>query len=264
MKVGWLQDDSAALFGFTGGAEIAAAELIRRKPDGIEIIPCPPEAIARDVDCYVIQNCTAYGYDTVFEIGHKPVIKVVHDVWMQGDLKFRNWLARHASLMIFSSPLHLSETRYKVDCPTTILPPAADYRLFQRAKDTFERKGMCWIGRFDPSKGILETIRKAQKNGWELDYYGQGYHLNEVQKTGRYRGVLRRDEVASTMAQYKTFVMLPRDVEPFGLTIAEAYFAGCDLILNDNCGALWWIENSPHLLDSGAQLFWDRVFEVAS
>lgn len=256
MRIGWLSDIPP----FLGGAELVERDLIAAKPDGVEIVPCPPDAISQEVDGYVIHNCTSYKWFHAQELAKKPIIKQVHDVWMQGDFDLRTWLCQNAALMIFGSPLHREQAQYYVNCPTALLPVAMNLAEFKRlAMPDFLRRGFCWIGRFDTGKGILETIQWAKEQGLEVDYYGYGYHLPQVKETGRYKGELKPDEVPSIMALYEALILCPIDVEPFGRVVAEAWANGLDLVVNDNVGAMWWINNAPDQIEKGAAMWWDKV-----
>lgn len=256
MKIGWLSDNPP----IKGGAEYAAEELIRTKPEDVEIIPCPPHDIASDVDVYVVHNCVEYTWKAWAALSQKPVVKYVHDVWPNGDVNLRTLLCQHAHTMIFSSPLHRESVRFRVACPVRFVPnPMNLTPFFEADKASGERKAACWIGRFDIGKGIPDAERWSSNNNTPIDFYGYGYLLEHVTKTGRYKGQLDYAQVPAVMAQYARFVLLPIHCEPFGRTVVEAWAAGCELVINGNVGAAWWIENYPDLLTQGSDLFWRMV-----
>jgi hypothetical protein len=55
-RVGWLADKA----GYVGGAELTTAEFRAAAPEGVEIVDCPPGAVVKGCDRYVIQNCVLY------------------------------------------------------------------------------------------------------------------------------------------------------------------------------------------------------------
>jgi glycosyltransferase involved in cell wall biosynthesis len=46
-----------------------------------------------------------------------------------------------------------------------------------------------------------------------------------------------QDAMPALLAQYETFVFLPTVIEPFGRLVAEAWAAGCELVVNEHVGA---------------------------
>lgn len=261
VKIGWLADNQS----FIGGGELVQRDLLAQTPDDFEIIPCPPTApLPQGVDLYVVHGCNQYGWDIIEQI-KKPVLVQLHDKWRYVDFDLRNWFCHNADMMIFSSPLHLKTVEFGVFCPTVILPVGMDLAPFQAVKDNVwakMRNVACWVGRFDEGKGVLSTIEWAKENAINIDYYGYGDLITEVQKTGRYRRQLEASEVALTLAGYEDFIFLPTEVEPFGRTVVEAWAAGCELIVNGNVGAMYWIEQEPEKLTQGIELFWGQVRAV--
>lgn len=257
MRIGWLSDSVP----IKGGAELAADTLLQGKPEDIEIVPCMPNAIAPDVDVYAIHNCVSYTARDWPILRQKPIVKYVHDVWPRGDFALRTALCNHSKAMIFSSPIHRESLRFRVNCEAVYLPNPIDAKPFHDAKKAaIERKhAALWLGRFDIGKGIADAAVWAKNNAVDMDWYGYGYLLADVLATGRYRGYVDYANVPGIMAQYEKFVLLPIHCEPYGRVVAEAWLAGCELVINGNVGAAWWIENRPQDVTRGVELFWQTV-----
>jgi len=253
MRVGWLADKPD----YKGGAELEAERLIACAPSGIEIIPCPPGRIVADVDVYVIHNCFDYDRTIIGTLSQKPVIKRIHDVWLAGNMDLRRWLLAHSKVLLFSSPLHLEVFKWQVSAPIRLIPSAIDTTSFEVLKPN-GRTGACWIGRMVDGKGILEAAAWAKMEGLTLDLYGFP-RINNLPAPIRYCGELPPEAVASTLAQYQTFVFLPEQPEPYARTAVEAWLAGCKLVINGNVGARWWIEKHPEQIPQAASLFWETV-----
>lgn len=66
-------------------------------------------------------------------------------------------------------------------------------------------------------------------------------------------------ELPSILQRYETFMFLPVSPEPFGRCVVEAWAAGCDLRVNENVGALWFIRNDPGALDAAGENFWRLI-----
>jgi len=112
MRIGWLYDSPER---YIGGAELEIAALRRAAPDWADVVPCPPEAIALDVDGYVIHNCVSYHRAILSLIESKPVVKRVHDLWPDGDADLRQWLLQRSALVLLSSPLQHEEMVWRIN-----------------------------------------------------------------------------------------------------------------------------------------------------
>ena len=257
VKIGWLADDPS----YKGGAELAAEELIACAPEWAEIVLCPPHQVREDVDAYVIHNCVQYNAGIISRLDRKPVIKCVHDVWPEGDMHLKAWLLNHARVLLLSSPLHRQYVRGSV--MTMIVPNAISLDRFRAARNG-TRSGAIWLGRLEAGKGIDEALQWAEQNGHTLDFYGYGSLAHTFCEPGRYCGRLEPGQVPEVLGRYQTFVFLPTAVEPFSRTVVEAWAAGCELVVNNNIGAVWGLQNNPAALDRGGQMFWEIVEQCLS
>jgi hypothetical protein len=91
-RVGWLADEA----GYVGGAELTTAEFRAAAPEGVEIVDCPPGAVVKRCDAYVIQNCVLYTLADLDRTGDSPVFKYNHDVGPHLQPGVRAWLDGHA------------------------------------------------------------------------------------------------------------------------------------------------------------------------
>lgn len=259
VTIGWLADNP----GFIGGTEISSKILIDAIPDWAQIIQCPPDRRPPQVDAFIIQNCLSYTDRWVEELKEKPVIKQMRDRWHVGSPVLRRWLLDNSQLLIFSSPSHVENFPYELDAPYKLVPPPVDVERFRQAAELSKsRQGNIWIGRIHPAKGTGSAIDWAIRNGETIDFYGYfGYTGNSFNIPGfaYYRGSYTQDELPDLLARYKRFIFMPLEPESFSRTTVEAWAAGCELVLDGDIGALWWIENRPYDIASGAELFWEVV-----
>lgn len=246
-----------------GGAELTMQQRIDDAPAHVEVLHAVGMDIP-DADVYIIGNCTEYGINLVPRIQHKPIVKQVHDVWSRYDPRLKAWLVHNADLMVFHSKLHCNMARYHVGVPTAIVPPQIDWQRFSAVANNERTKDAVFISRFDTGKGIDNALAWADEHNADLDFYGYGYELNKVRATGRYKGMLEPQDVASTMAQYRRFVLIPQYLEPFGRVVAEAYAAGCEIVSNGLCGAIEWIQRDPDALQTASARWWQEVEKVAN
>lgn len=246
---------------YTGGAEMSAFAARETAPDGVEIVTCHAGDVTGSVDAYVVHNCTSYDRSIIPLLKKKPVIKRVYDVWPHGDPDLRLWLLANSAAVLLSGPLQQEAMAWQVTAPVTFVPSGVDVKRFRNAAPK-KRKGVVMVARLWPGKGIDRVRQWAQENEVVVDVYGFGPEEKQVHGALNYRGPVEYAELPQLLAGYETFVFLPSQVEPFSRTTAEAWAAGCKLVVNGNVGALWWIENQPEALENAAQGFWEAVEEV--
>lgn len=261
MRIGWIKD----IRGYEGGAELEAAYLEETAPDWAEIVFCPADNIATDVDAYVIHNCMNYsgGLVATLEKQNKPVIKRVYDVWQAGNHDLRNWLLTQSAAVIFSSYPHFELFGWPVKAPKYIIPAALNLQPFIAARDdSKEREGVIWLGRLERGKGLENVSAWADENGLEVDVYGYGSLQNQISKPLNYIGEVDYCDVPELLASYEKFVFLPDAFEPFSRTTVEAWAAGCEMVVNGNVGAVSWIQVDSVGVMQGAAMFWDIVEQI--
>lgn len=270
MRVGWLADDP----GYQGGAELTQEGFrLAAIPRGIEVVDCPPGLVHAGLDRYVVHNCVSYSPLDLKPIGDTPTFKYIHDMWPHGDQSVRGHLLSKARC-VFTSPLHRDWFPYSAPVRESyLIPPALDLETFRRHGEPVEvqrfqdaepsllnpREGTCWLGSLNnPGKGVHLAMEWAEENG-PVDFYGEGPYRPLDSEHVRYKGAVKPEDVAATLARYENFVFLPTHWEPFGRAVVEAWASGCNLVLNGNVGARHWIEEEPTALFAAAESFWDLV-----
>jgi glycosyltransferase involved in cell wall biosynthesis len=254
-RLGWLADRPP----YQGGAELESLTLQQAAPKWAEIVYCPPGRVALDVDAYIVHNCTEYTADDLPALMTRPVIKRVHDVWPVGDEALRHYLLNKSRVVLLSSKLHRASLPYAVRSPIAYIPSAITPPA-EMPKTA--RNGVVWLGRMYPSKGLVSVRQWALQRGLSADVYGYGPDVVQCFGPLTYKGKYNPSDVWDILAKYEYFVFLPEAVEPYGRTVAEAYLAGCKLVVNGNVGAAEWIEHRPQAVAEGAALFWQEVEEA--
>lgn len=148
------------------------------------------------------------------------------------------WLYADAAMNVYVSPLHqqVTEKLLLLDKtpPSYVLPPMIDTSKF--FNEGIERDiDFLFVGVISEAKG-LSAMREAyhDKNIWlvgriapgsQVDF---GTHINHVPYA----------DVPRYMNRAKNFVFFPRWPEPQGRVVAEAALCGCNIVANNNVGAL--------------------------
>lgn len=258
MNVAFVYDDGNA-DGSKGGAELTM--------EGFAAC-CPPEVAFTDLeeaDIVVVGNCVQFGPDLIGQLEGKKVWRYHHDLARHENAELRAWLdenARH----IFTSPLH--RHRYGIqwdhgrnDCH--VIPPALDLERFRpnrEARRHPDRDGVCSVASWqNPGKGASLIEAWARENETVVNVYGPGHFgPNGPFVVHRY-GDCPQDELARRLKTYERFVFLPLAPEPFGRCVVEAWASGCELVVNENIGALWFIREHPEKLESAGKDFWELI-----
>jgi hypothetical protein len=76
-------------------------------------------------------------------------------------------------------------------------------------------------------------------------------------------------QVLDVLARVRTFVYLPRGLEPAGRMPVEARLLGCEVVVNEHvgvCGESWWTGDEQHAFDfvrGAPRRFWELVAELS-
>ena len=258
MRVAWLQDKSGNTDGTgEGGAEFTARELEQGAPDGVEVVYVPPDELekVRDCDVVCVHNSTQYPSKTIKAVRDKRVVRYWNDVAPHGDGALKRWLVRRAQ-NVFLSPLHYRRFPWlNGEIEHWLIPPPVDLRPFREAAERVgDRSGSVSVSAWRGwGKSPARTIDWAQTNGVALDFYGSGPLAPRGSEHVPY------DRLPDLLARYERFVYLPAAVEPFCRLVAEAWAAGCELVVNKLVGATYWIENEPEKIETAADDYWKLV-----
>jgi len=254
MRIGVLMDPPQRL----GGAGANSWAFNEAAPASVELVPCPPDNVVEGLDAYIIHNCVMYSKWVIPKLQGKPVFKVIHDIWRDGDTALRAWLIDHATLIMVSPEMtkrHNWHGRYKA---IHYIPSPIDIDKFT-SENTSRNGRAIWVGRLHYKKGVANAIQWAQDNDYPLDIYGYG----DTHIAGEfYRGEIANEKLPALLSDYSRFVFLPTAFDSCPRTTLEAYFAGCELIINDNCGSRYWLENDIPALRSATTDFWRVITDV--
>ena len=139
-----------------------------------------------------------------------------------------------------------------------LIPPPVDLDRFEAAAASVngDRAGTVSVGSWrNAGKGVLRVVEWAQENG-PVDYFGDGPFAPPTAKAVSYQ------MMPALLASYEKFVFLPTVIEPFGRVVAEAYAAGCELVINGLVGARYWLEH-PEKIQSAGTDYWNLLLEQA-
>ncbi len=259
MKIGWMQDR----VGFVGGTEISCETLIKNAPDWIdEIHLCEANKRPPEVDLFIIQRGVSYDSRWIEVLQDTPFVLHLRDPWTVGDPVFKRWALDNAKTIIFNSPNAIKYFVFPVDQEKiALVPPPVDVAKFKAASQE-ERRGNIFVGRVGPTKGAHIAVDYAIRTGEQMDFYGQNSGLYEYENLPRnitFHGFTDYNKLPQIMGKAKTFHLYPMWVETYGRVVVEAWAAGCDLMVEGNVGALWWIEHQPDLIPHGIKIFWDTI-----
>lgn len=147
-------------------------------------------------------------------------------------------LYEESLLNIYLSPLHqnISEKILKLDKnpESFILRPLINTNLFYN-KHLVRDIDYLFVGIIGEAKGFNEIKSKFRdKNIHFIGKIGPNVNLD----FGTHHGHVPYEKIPDYMNRAKNFVFLPRWPEPQGRVIAEASLCGCNIIGNENIGAL--------------------------
>jgi hypothetical protein len=138
-----------------------------------------------------------------------------------------------AKSCVFLSPLHQEETERIIKQQlrnSYVWLPQINTDQFYQSGTEYRDIPYLAVGALNYWKGTQEVIR--QYRDIQLIGYG-GYSTYKG-----YLGHTSHDKLPSFYRRTQNFVHLPIWKEPFGLTVAEASLCGCNIISNENVGAL--------------------------
>jgi hypothetical protein len=243
--------DAGNADGTLGGAELTMREFALAAPDHVTLTDDPTGA-----DVVVIGNCVTLHPDITRDLIDKRVIRYHNDLARHEHRVLREWLEDHAT-HVFTSPLH--QRLYGLKGDHQNVPPPVDRDAFT-PPDGCERGGAVAIAPWqNPGKG-QQILREWSDTHEPVDVYGAGAYTPHGPNL-RQCGPLAPEDVPAVLWQYERFVFLPTAPEPFGRTVIEAHYAGCDLVVNRQVGALHYLEREPEKLATAAEDFWDLVCE---
>lgn len=259
LKVGWVVDNIPP---FTRGRQFSIKNFRDAAPPNVEIIDINPER-PQECDIYAVhsvqipQNLPRFSKKRVGgKFKSKQVVMYAHQL-VVNDLG--------ANYVIFQSPLHAEWSVFgkKIILP----PPLVESDFIVDEPFAGQKFDAMWVGNFDVEEGVDITVRWSEVNHINTNYFGSNMPKNAESTNTHFRGWVQHEQMPSIYAQHNKMVFLPRNPQPFGRAIAEAYLAGLELVVSGKIGA----ESFNNPLDevfksclSSADAYWNILLEIAA
>ena len=245
MKVLWIAD--FLLKDNKGGAQQTNSVMIkagRKRGHSIRVVSggsLPDSKGSYDV--IVINNVTKYTKEQIGGlVATGRVIRYEHDHWVAENYPELYKEVKHT---IFLSPFHKESIEkqigYKIK-NSSLVPSPIDTKRFTLGKEK-EDNTVIYTGNICKEKGIEGLIEYALENK-HLKFYviGWGAMVEDVKKIDniQYLEGMEQEKLVEYYQKCEYFYHRPTWKEPFGRTVVEAYLCGCNLLLNNNVGAISW------------------------
>jgi len=173
-------------------------------------------------------------------------------------------LYQRAALCSFLSPLHrdvhigaLGRRVLSVE-KTLLVPPSVDTRVFKILGGVRDIPYLSYGGQSE-AKGYHNIMRSLPRG--TVTFIGGNSPELLKPGEGRYLGSVPQDQMPQILNRTSNYVHLPRWPEPFGLIVAEAALCGCNLVVNENVGAVSWkldLADPRIYVDAGSR-YWDEL-----
>ncbi|MDP7197668.1 MAG: glycosyltransferase, partial [SAR202 cluster bacterium] len=160
----------------------------------------------------------------------------------------------------FVSPLHrkiISKALGLEEEKGVVLRPLIDTKKFYNRYNNRDIENL-FVGVLSEAKGLRnmekmysdKTITLIGKSG-----------TNRAPKFGKWLGEINYKEVPEYMNRSKNFVFKPRWPEPQGRVVVEAALCGCNLIINENVGAISFEfeVSKAENLENAKEEFWNNL-----
>ena len=117
-----------------------------------------------------------------------------------------------------------------------------------------------YVGSITEYKGY-NNIKK--RFGHINDFLFVGQNATSEKLFGHHVESVPNQDVPILLNRAKNFVHLPVWIEPMGRAVVEAALCGCNIISNDNVGALSFPFDitDPKMIKGSARLFWSELFK---
>jgi hypothetical protein len=268
-RIGLLSD--AEFSDRPGGAARLVDRATARVPGGVDVIPCPPGAVDRDCDGYVLFSTKRYSADEYAFILERPYVRAEWDYWRNAEpgAPWRDRLNEHARLVLFCSALHRQVYRTyhrSLGCPTEIVAPPLDPAPFATVREAAtERAGAVWFGEWQWFKGPDIAMRWAGESRTVTDFYSPNLPPTQHAANGysRLLGYAPDEGWWQRIAQHETFIHFPRQPEPWPYSLQEAYLLGCQIEIAGRFG----IEDvglEDSVRASAESRFWEVALDALS
>jgi glycosyltransferase involved in cell wall biosynthesis len=194
-------------------------------------------------DAVILNNRTKYDRGQIESLTDSyTCIRYEHDYWVARNYPELYEKVKHT---IFLSPFHKEsiEEEAKIKIKNfSLVPSPIDSKKFS-PKGEKERNSVLWVGNFcedKGSKGFLGYVKDNPNFKFYVAGWGADIPLLEKIENVEFIGELDTKELIEYYQKCEYFYHRPVWNEPFGRTVLEAYFCGCNLLLNGNIGAMSW------------------------
>jgi glycosyltransferase involved in cell wall biosynthesis len=194
-------------------------------------------------DGIIINNITKYSEEQIKElVDTGKCIRYEHDHWVAENYPELYKQVKHT---IFLSPLHKESIEKKVGYKienSSLIPSPIDSKRFTTGEEK-EPNTAIYTGNICKEKGMEGLIEYAKENE-HLKFYviGWGSMVEDIKGVDNIEYIegVDQKELVSYYQKCEYFYHKPEWEEPFGRTVIEAYLCGCNLLLNNNVGAISW------------------------
>ena len=177
----------------------------------------------------------------------------------QNLIPLTSYLMKKAVKFITASPMHGKTIEGFVGSPLKNIYPY----LVEVNTRIFKEKGIkkdieyLTVGAMNKWKG---TDIACKKYGDELVVIGYG-DVNLIKNNASFIGKIPNEDLVDWYNRSKNFVHLPTWKESFSITTAEAFLCGCNVIVNENVGAMSFNEDlsNPDTYKKSVSLFKEMV-----
>lgn len=172
----------------------------------------------------------------------------------------------NSMMNIYVSPLHKDIVNkvlnFNDDIKSYVLKPLIDTRQFC-ARNIDRDIEYLFVGVISEAKGYYNLKQLPYRE--KIVFVGD-IHPKINLDFGKYMGKLPYAEIPNLMNRAQNFVFLPRWPEPQGRVVVEAALMGCNLIVNENVGAITFPFDlaDPNNYKDSADAFWDEIELLAS
>jgi hypothetical protein len=230
-----------------GGAQRFADRMLRAVPAEIDVIPCPPGAVDRDCDAYMLYLSKRYAAAEYEHVLSRPFVRFEQDYWrdFEGGGQWRDRLNAQARLVAFCSPLHrevYQAYHHSPNGPTECIPCPLDPAELVPYRAKWDERGReeraIWYGEWNWFKAPDIAQRWALDEETPTDFYSPTLPagLAPPNPYCHFRGFGAEDDWWDTVARHTTFVHFPRQPECWPWSVHEAYLLGLEVIIAGRFG----------------------------
>ena len=174
-----------------------------------------------------------------------------------------HWIYSKSLLNIFLSPLHMKTVNRLLENKyfdhSIWIRPLIDTQKFrnQNIKRDIE---YLYVGSITKYKGY-DNIKN--RFGHLNNFLFVGHNATNEKLFGHHIEYVPNHDIPGLLNRARNFVHLPVWIEPMGRTVVEAALCGCNILSNDNVGALSFPFDiaDPEMIKGSARSFWNELLK---